>query len=355
MPVPSPPGRLVVPGSRVQTDTKSFWVIAGKRQGDRRMSQTRGLLKVDEGVVVVEGVHLTAYVSPLPRPVGEDTTAKPNLLSRFRRNTTLRLESTLSEMAMWRVRDNAPVGLVEVDRAGRILWSNPRARTILGLEDGAPVYGDGRDDKGMVVSIQDTCATESYVGILRKLARGELVNDVHCSLRRPDGRKLKIAIDAASQLSEEGRVDRIVYAMHETKGRGDAGADMDESSGGLSAALRGVEHKRAPESVMTARELEEGVGQPLTAAWLELDACRAALGNTDHPAMLGRLELIVSLLREAVFNLLSTTAKYPSAALDGAVVERTRRDDFRSGSVNRCLHPWPAVPGLANSAPRSLR
>jgi len=266
-------------------------------------------------------------------------TANVSLLSRLRRSTTLFPEGTLSETAVRRVHDNAPVGLIEVDRVGRILWSNPRARTLLGLADGAPVYRDGRNDKGTVVSIRDNCATESYVGILRKLARGEPVNDVHCSLCRPDGRTLKVAVDAASQLSGKGRVVRIVYALHETNGRGDVGSNMEELSGDLSTAWRGMDRKRAPETVITAHELQQGVGQPLIAAWLELDACRAACGNTDHPAMLGRLELMASFLREAVFNLHLTTAKCPSTALDNTVVGRTRWEDCRSGSDNRRLHP----------------
>ncbi len=90
----------------------------------------------------------------------------------------------------------------------------------------------------------------------------------------------------------------------------------EEPSGGVAASLRGVDHERTGELVSTARELERCVGDPLTAAWLELDSCRSALGNTDHPALLGRLDLTASLLREALFNLLSTAAKCRAAALD---------------------------------------
>lgn len=308
MPVPSPPGRLVAPGNPVHTDIKSLRVIVRPKQGDGRMSEAGGrLLKVDDDVV--ERAYLTANVAPPPRLVEEHIADCLSLLSHLRHNATLFLDSVLSKAAGARVCENAPVGLVEVDRAGRILWSNPRACTILGLEDNAPACSDGRDDMGVAASMRDACASESYVGILRKLARGELVNDVHCSLCRPDGKKLQIAIDAAPQLSEEGRVERIVYALHETNGRGDAAAGMEDPSGELSAALRGADHEHAPEPIITASELEQGVGQPLAAAWLELDACRADLGNTDHPAVRGRLELMASLLREATLNVLSTAAK----------------------------------------------
>jgi len=96
---------------------------------------------------------------------------------------------------------------------------------------------------------------------------------------------------------------------------------------------------RAPRemNVSLARALDDGVGQPLTAAWLELDACRAALGNTDHPALLGRLELTAALLREAVFNLLSTTAKIRPDALAGAEVECAQREECRPGSDKKYL------------------
>ena len=97
--------------------------------------------------------------------------------------------------------------------------------------------------------------------------------------------------------------------------------DTEEYSRGLPAALRGVDRERVRDLITTAHELEQRVGEPLTAAWLELDSCRSVLGQTDHPAVRGRLDLVASLLREAIFNLLSTSAKCRIAALDGQTVE----------------------------------
>jgi hypothetical protein len=97
--------------------------------------------------------------------------------------------------------------------------------------------------------------------------------------------------------------------------------DERELSVVLPEVLRGVERERVRDLIMTACELEHQVGEPLTAAWLELDNCRSALGDTDHPAILGRLELAAALVREAAFNLLTASAKCRTAALDGQVVE----------------------------------
>jgi hypothetical protein len=97
--------------------------------------------------------------------------------------------------------------------------------------------------------------------------------------------------------------------------------DTEEFSRGLPAALRGADRERVRDLITTAHELEQHVGEPLTAAWLELDSCRSVLVAADHPAVLGRLDLVASLLREAVFNLLSTSAKCRTAALDDQAVE----------------------------------
>lgn len=97
--------------------------------------------------------------------------------------------------------------------------------------------------------------------------------------------------------------------------------DTEELSTAAPNALRGEDHERVTELILTEYELEQFVGEPLTAAWLELDSCRSALGDTDHPAILGRLDLVASLLREAVFNLLSTSAKCRTAAVDDPVAQ----------------------------------
>lgn len=97
--------------------------------------------------------------------------------------------------------------------------------------------------------------------------------------------------------------------------------DTEEFSRGLPDAQRGVTRERVRDLIITAHELEQRVAEPLTAAWLELDSCRSVLGAMDHPAVIGRLDLVASLLREAVFNLLSTSAKCRIAALDDQTVE----------------------------------
>jgi len=89
----------------------------------------------------------------------------------------------------------------------------------------------------------------------------------------------------------------------------------------LPEALRGVDREHVGDLIPTACELEHQVGEPLTAAWLELDNCRSALGDTDHPAILGRLELAAALVREAAFNLHAASAKCRTAALEGQMVE----------------------------------
>ena len=126
-------------------------------------------------------------------------------------------------------------------------------------------------------------------------------------------------------------------------GRGDTSADPEGLAGGLSAAHCGQDCGRVCESATTAFGVTDGVAQPLTAAWIELDTCRSVLGTMDHPAILGHLELVAALLREAVFNLLLATAKCPPAAVGGAAIERPRgqvgRSAYDTGSHHSVIFP----------------
>lgn len=114
--------------------------------------------------------------------------------------------------------------------------------------------------------------------------------------------------------------------------------EKGELSPELSEVLHGVDRKHVRDLIMTACELEHEVGEPLTDAWLQLDACRSVLRDTDHPAILGRLDLVASLLREAVFSLLSTSAKCRTAAIDAPAVASARGENCRSDSDNRGLY-----------------
>ena len=117
--------------------------------------------------------------------------------------------------------------------------------------------------------------------------------------------------------------------------------DGRELSVELPETLQGVSHKRVRDLVMTADEFEHGVGEPLTDAWLQLDACRSALGNTDHPAISGRLDLVAALLREAVFNLLSTAAECRTAAVENQGIARGEAQGRR---LENGVAPSPCLP-----------
>ncbi len=159
---------------------------------------------------------MVALVSLLARLITDYSCSNLELLAQVRRNTMLLLDEALRESALQRLIDDVPVGLLEVDREGVVLSCNPLARSLLGLET-TSIRGYNHEPYGGVAcSIADIMASESYVGILRRVAEGQKVNDVHCRLRRSDGTLIDVTINASPRLSRDGRVERIIYALHES-------------------------------------------------------------------------------------------------------------------------------------------
>ncbi len=182
---------------------------------------------------------MVALVSLVARLITDYSCSSLELLARVRRNSALLLDETLRESALQRLIDDVPLGLLEVDREGLVLWCNPLARSLLGL-DSAGTAGYSYEPGGQVAcGIADIMASESYVGILRRIAKGETVNDVHCRLSRSDGTLINVAIDAGPRLSHNGRVERIIYALHESVGA----ASYANGSGHISHGRKAKDHR----------------------------------------------------------------------------------------------------------------
>jgi len=215
-----------------------------------------------------------ALVALVARLITGYASANFGLLERVREHTLAAIEATGTAVALQRMVDRAPVGLVEMDRGGAVLWANRQALALLGIDEYGTQSLAGPSAPWRVESIGDVPYRQSWARVTRRLVRGQTLHDLHCVLSGPGGRRLTVMVDVSPRLSEGGRLARVDCAMREAPGVSRA-RDLDGGSG-VGAAL-----------------------EPLTYAWLELDACRQS-PDRNAADVSGRLDILAALLREAV-------------------------------------------------------
>lgn len=204
------------------------------------------------------------------------------LLERVREHAAAALDAMSSSIAMQRVIDSCPVGLVELDRNGGVVWSNRRAHAVLDMGEFETRGIAGPAAPWTVDSINGVPYERAWVGIARRLVRGETVTGLLCRLSRLRGRTMTVRIDVSPRLSGDGRISRLLCAV----------CDDTES-----------QSRRVPD---VDGQLDKAI-EPLTHAWLEIDAVRQSLSGDDMEAA-GRLDIAAALLRETVANVLAVSS-----------------------------------------------
>jgi PAS domain-containing protein len=241
--------------------------------------------------VVPDGA--VALVSHLARTIAEYASVNLALLERVKAHSVAAMEATAAGVRMQRLVDSSPVGLVELDRSGAVLWANRRAQDMLGAAIDVRIPA-GQSKRWAVESIDGVPYAASWTGLARRLCRGEMVSDLHCVLTGRPGERLDLRVDVSPRHSEEGRISRIMCAVCEQQST----------------------PRRRTDPVT---RLSRDVLAPLTQAWLELDAGRQSIrhGNAD---ISGQLEIVAGLIRETVAGLVTCTSEpaHPDMAAVGS-------------------------------------
>ncbi len=219
-----------------------------------------------------------ALVSSIARMTAGCAYANLGLLQRVHQHAEAALDATGEAVAMQRLFDSSPVGLLELDREGSVSWANELAREILGIEqfESRGIAGPGAP--WTVECIDGVPYSVAWIGVARHLLKGETVHDLACEMSRSRGRTLRLRVDAAPVLSANGRLNRVMCAISEGKGQ----------------------------RVNPGNNRSAGVNQqpvePLTHAWLELDAARQSLKRGDVDVA-GQLDIVACLLQETAYSI----------------------------------------------------
>jgi PAS domain S-box-containing protein len=174
-------------GERVRTEHRYF------SAGEERVGES-SLVPLEMNGQITHIIGLTRDVTDLRR-------AEEYLRSR---------ESFLNKLI-----ETSPVGIVVLDTTGAIVFANDQAETILGLsrermED--RLYDDpawvATDLEGLPL------APEEYP-FRRVMRSGKPINGVRHGIAWPTGEKRYLSVNAAPMLDDEGRIRRVVAAIHD--------------------------------------------------------------------------------------------------------------------------------------------
>ena len=216
-----------------------------------------------------------ALVSSVARMTIGYAYANLGLLHRVHQHAAAALDATGDAANMQRLVDVSPVGLLELNREGSVCWANERALEMLGMEEFESRGIAGPGAPWMIESIGGIPFSVAWIHIARQLVRGETVHDLGCEITRSRGRTLRLRVDAAPVRSANGSLNRVMCAISEAN-----------------------EHRANPGNNLSISVNRQCV-EPLTHAWLELDAARQSLKRGDAD-IAGRLDIVACLLQETV-------------------------------------------------------
>lgn len=269
--------------------------------GSSRSHEGEGRDAVDGQGRVSRTHELTdGLASLLASAVTDAESVDPCVCDQAGESAAVVLKEAAEHRLLRQIVDDVPIGLLSVDRHGEIIWSNRAAKELLGLSPDAMDETEGRARVCTIASVNGADPVDSYVRIIRQLARGKTVRDIHCLLCRQDGSAFELQVGVAPTLSGNHRIDHVLMTLQSLDDEADrAQGGSHPSWSDVRAILNVVNTGSATKRGYLAHELQSGVVEELQCAWLELDALRQEARQTDQTGLAGCLDSIASYLQRA--------------------------------------------------------
>ncbi|MEW5870295.1 MAG: PAS domain S-box protein [Chloroflexota bacterium] len=129
-------------------------------------------------------------------------------------------ERVRTEQALQRERDliaqvmeTSPAGIVTLDRAGKIVFANPRAEQVLGLERDEISHRDYNDPGWQITAFDGSAFPDDELPFVKVMRSGQAVQQVKHAIQWPDGRRVLLSINAAPLFDEDGQIDGMVTTV----------------------------------------------------------------------------------------------------------------------------------------------
>lgn len=175
---------------------------------------------------VIETFVLIA-TSALQRRRAQDE--RRNALRDLRRGVLCRDGDGDTDLTATRIMDSSPVGILVLDRQGRIEFANRRAQTCLGPLVGELKAWECGSDGPILADHEGRLLEAADLPSRRVLATGHPVSGVRMAFQRPGGECLYAVISASPLLGRTGDVERVIETIEDVTSEVLAGRNLRDS------------------------------------------------------------------------------------------------------------------------------
>ncbi len=108
-----------------------------------------------------------------------------------------------------------PAGILVVDRGGRIVFANPRAEEVLGLQGEALRGRSYNAPEWRITDEEGRLIPDAALPFQLIRETGKPLDEFHLSIEWPDGRRVFLSINGAPLCDADGEVTQVVFAIEE--------------------------------------------------------------------------------------------------------------------------------------------
>lgn len=163
---------------------------------------------------------------------------------RLDRTARRTLQATATPLLFEEVADECPAGIVVIDAAGRIRYTNRRTREMIGLEAEEYHSRDYDSPQWNVTDFNDQPQREEDLIFARVMREGRAIDDVEHAVQRQDGTRIYLRISGQPVLDADGKMQQVIFTMmdvspavHAQRAREAAEHDLRRSERRFASAL----------------------------------------------------------------------------------------------------------------------
>ncbi len=156
-----------------------------------------------------------------------------DITARKRAEDELRMEKELSD----RIIEDGPVAITLVNRQGKIVFANRHAEQLFGLEKYSIETLGYNDPEWLITDLDGSPFPNERLPFNLVMSTGQPVHDIQHAIAPPAAARKILSINGAPLHDEQGRIDRVVFAIQDITARKRAEEELRENERELQLTL----------------------------------------------------------------------------------------------------------------------